>query len=117
MPRPETGPSLEEVYDLLYQLGLKAKSTAFFQLAYAVRLGAKHPQRLLVMQWVYPEIARCYHTDARMVERNIRRLSITAWKNAPDRLCKMAGEDLSAAPLPARFVSILALQLRKGSAA
>lgn len=117
MPRPEITPSPEEVYDLLYQVGLKAKSTAFFQLAYAVRLGAKQPQRLLAMWWICPEVARCYGTDAKTVEGNIRRLSITAWKKAPDRLCKMAGENLTAAPLPVHFVSILASQLRRGSAA
>lgn len=117
MPRLETAPAPQEVYDLLYQVGLRAKSTAFFQLAYAVRLGAVQPQRLLMMRWIYPEVADFYHTDAGTVEYNFRRLSITAWKSAPELLCRMAGENLAAAPLPGRFVSILAAQLRKGSAA
>ena len=34
----ESSPAPEEIYDLLYRLGLAATSTAFFHLAYSVRL-------------------------------------------------------------------------------
>ena len=111
------GPSLEEVYDLLYQLGLAAKSTGFFHLAYTVRLAAWEPQRLLDPDWLYPETARHYRTDPEMVEKDIRKLSSLAWKRAPDRLCRMAGTPLTRALPPVQFLKILAGHLRSGGAA
>lgn len=115
MTRHEPAPA--EVYDLLYRLGLTATSTAFFHLAYAVRLAAYQPQRLLASAWLYPETARRYRSDPETVERNIRRLSVKAWKNAPERLSQMAGVLLRSAPPPARFLSILAESLMGGRAA
>ena len=113
----ESNPAPEEIYDLLYRLGLTATSTAFFHLAYSVRLAAYQPQRLLAPEWLYPETARRYRSNPRVVERNIRRLSVKAWKNAPDRLSQMAGITLNDAPPPARFLSILAANLKGGYAA
>lgn len=115
MTRHEPAPA--EVYDLLYRLGLTATSTAFFHLAYAVRLAAYQPQRLLASAWLYPETARRYRSDPETVERNIRRLSVKAWKNAPERLSQMAGVLLRSAPPPARFLSILAESLKGDRAA
>lgn len=117
MTRPEFNPAQEEIYDLLYQLGLAAESAAFFHLAYAVRLTACQPQRLLTPAWLYPETARHYRTNPETVERNIWRLSVKAWKNAPERLSRMAGVTLHSAPPPARFLSILAESLKSGRAA
>lgn len=117
MMRREPGPALEEIYDLLYRLGLAATSTAFFHLAYAVRLAACQPQRLLNPSWLYPETARRYRTNPETVERNVRLLGVKAWKNAPERLSKMAGVTLHIAPPPARFLSILAESLKGGRAA
>lgn len=110
-------PTSAEIYDLLYRLGLAATSTAFFHLAYTVRLAAYQPQRLLAPAWLYPETARHYRTDPRTVERNIRYLSVKVWKIAPERLSQMAGAALSGAPSPARFLSILAESLKGGRAA
>lgn len=113
----EPAPAPEAVYDLLYQLGLSAKSTAFFHLAYTVRLAASQPQRLLVPAWLYPETARHYGTDPGTVEQSVRRLGAQAWQRAPERLSRLAGAGLTAPPPPARFLSILAGSLRGGRAA
>lgn len=110
-------PDSTEIYDLLYRLGLAATSTAFFHLAYTVRLAANQPQRLLAPAWLYPETARRYQTNPKTVERNIQYLSVEAWKNAPERLSQMAGVTLRCAPSPARFLSILAESLKSGRAA
>lgn len=110
-------PDPAEIYDMLYGLGLAATSTAFFHLAYTVRLAAYQPQRLLAPAWLYPETARRYRADPETVERNIRCLSAKAWKNAPERLSQMAGVTLRGAPPPARFLSILAESLGGGRAA
>lgn len=106
-----------EIYDLLYRVGLAATSTAFFHLAYTVRLAAYQPQRLLAAAWLYPETARRYQANPKTVERNIRRLSLEAWKKAPERLSQMAGVTLRDAPPPAQFLSILVESLKGGRAA
>ena len=113
----ESGPALEEVYDLLYWLGLTATSSGFFHLACAVRLAAGQPQRLLVPAWLYPAVGQRYRVNPETVEGNIRRLSVRAWNNAPGRLSQLAGVALHSAPPPARFLSILANSLRGGHAA
>lgn len=117
MTRPESAPAPEEVYDLLYRLGLTAASAAFFHLAYTVRLAACQPQRLLAPAWLYPETARHYRTDSQTVERNIRALSVIVWKKAPEQLARLTGSRLDGAPPPSRFLSILAEALRNGRAA
>ena len=106
-----------EIYDLLYQLGLAATTTAFFHLAYTVRLAACQSQRLLAPAWLYPETARHYRTNPKTIEWKIRDLSVEAWKKAPERLSQMAGVTLCGAPPPARFLSILAESLKGGHVA
>lgn len=113
----ESGPAPEEVYDLLYRLGLTASSSGFFHLACAVRLAVDQPQRLLVPTWLYPAVGRRYRVNPETVEGNIRRLSVRVWNNAPGRLSRLAGVTLHSAPSPARFLSILANSLRGGHAA
>lgn len=114
----EDSPLTVEIYDLLYRLGVTAGSIAFFHTAYAVRLAVEQPQMLLlVTKWLYPEVARHYRTNWRAVERNIRRVIATVWKNEPELLCKLARRPLSSRPTPAQFLSILAAQFTAGSAA
>ena len=117
MTQPDSGPEPEEVYDLLYQLGLSAKSTAFFHLAYTVRLAAEQPQRLLAAAWLYPETARHYGASPEAVEWSVRRLCTVAWQSAPERLSRLAGAPLNEPPPTVRFVAVLAAALREKGAA
>lgn len=114
---PPDGPAPEAVYDLLYQLGLCAKSTAFFHLAYTVRLAAEQPQRLLAAAWLYPETGRHYSVSPETVERSIRHIGMLAWRLAPDRLSLLAGVPLTEPPPAIRFVAILAAAVRERYAA
>ena len=58
-----------EIYELLYRLGVTANYTGFFYTAYAVRLCAEHPDRLmLVTKWVYPDVAKRYRTNWKAVK-------------------------------------------------
>lgn len=109
---------MTDIYSLLYQLGASATSTSFFQTAYAVRLAVEQPQTLLlVTKWLYPEVARHYHTNWKAVERNIRRLVAAVWANNPDMLCEIARRPLLHAPTVTHFLSILAAHITLHSAA
>ena len=98
-----------KIYDLLYRLGAAATHTGFFHTAYAVRLAAEQPERLLlVTKWLYPDVAKHYGTNWRAVERNIRTTIQEIWKRCPETLSDMAGYPMTQAPRPAEFISILA---------
>ena len=62
-----------EIYDLLYSLGVTANYTGFFHMASAIALCREQPGRLLlVTKCLYPEVAKQYNTNWKVVERNIR---------------------------------------------
>ena len=110
-------PTLINSYDLLYLLGLRATSTSFFHLAYAIRLGARQPQRLLLAEWIYPEVASCYDVPVMTVRDDVKKLSGRAWEKAPEQVQRLAGEELSAALPPAKFLTVLSFALRTDMAA
>lgn len=115
---PDDGTLTVHIYSLLYLLGASANSIGFFHTAYAVRLAVKQPETLLmVTKWLYPEVARHYHTNWRAVERNIRRLIAAVWKTHGDTLAIMAGRPLPSKPTASQFLSILAACLKEDSAA
>lgn len=107
-----------DIYSLLYQLGASATSTSFFQTAYAVRLAVEQPQTLLlVTKWLYPEVARHYHTNWKAVERNIRRLIAAVWASNPGLLREIARKPLPHTPTVTQFLSILAAYITQNAAA
>lgn len=107
-----------DIYSLLYQLGVTATSTSFFQTAYAVRLAVEQPQTLLlVTKWLYPEVAKHYRTNWKAVERNIRRLVAAVWAANPNLFREIARQPLPRAPTVTQFLSILAAYITSRSAA
>ena len=104
-----------EIYDLLYQLGVTANYTGFFHTAYAVSLCAEQPDRLLlVTKWLYPEVAKQYHTNWKAVERNIRTVSDIIWRENRPLLEQLARRTLSKRPRTTQLLAILASSLSSG---
>ncbi len=104
-----------EIYDLLYQLGVTANYTGFFHTAYAVSLCAEQPDRLLlVTKWLYPEVAKQYHTNWKAVERNIRTVSDIIWRENRPLLERLARRTLSERPRTTQLLAILASSLSSG---
>lgn len=102
-----------QIYDLLYSLGADAGYAGFFHTSYAVYLVIQQPERLLlVTKWLYPDVARHYHTSWYAVERNIRTLARVAWMRCPNKLSRIAGYDLDRVPSNTRFISMLAAYLQ-----
>ena len=98
---------LFEIYQVLHRLGMTSNYTGYFQMAYAVYLVVRSPQRLLhVTKWLYPEVAQQFHTTRFAVERNIRfAIGVIRKANTP-LLAQLTGgaETLT----NAQFLSILA---------
>ena len=97
------------VYELLFRLGVTANYTGFFYTAYAVELCVEQPDRLLlVTKWLYPEVAKQYHTNWKAVERNIRTAANIIWQRNPALLETFAHGPLPRKPPNAQMLAILA---------
>lgn len=101
--------SLEEIYDALYLVGVTAKYVGFSHTSYAVYLAMQQPERLLlVTKWLYPDVAKHYHTNCPVVERSIRTAATVAWQLRPEKLATMASCNLNKRPSNTQFISIIA---------
>lgn len=103
---------LAEAYGLLYRLGVTANYTGFFYTAYAAALCVEEPKRLLlVTKWLYPEVAKQYHTQWKTVERNIRLVGDIIWRENRPFLERLACRPLEQKPRNAQLLAILAASL------
>lgn len=111
-------PKVTAAYSVLHQLGITANYSGFFHASYSVLLAMENPQRLLlVTKWLYPEVAKRYHTTAGAVERNIRTVVLRAWQLNRETLEQIAGCSLAIKPTAAQFISILSTHLQTERAA
>jgi len=106
-------PPMEEIYDLLYRMGVIADNAAFFYTSYAILLVLQEPDRLgLITKWLYPDIAKHYDTTSAAIEHGIRRTISDIWQNSPAPLSDLAGTPLPTKPSARQFLSILSTYLQ-----
>lgn len=104
--------AISKIYSTMYDLGITATYVGFFHMSYAVYLAVQQPERLLlVTKWIYPDVAKQYHTDWRNVERNIRTVAAIAWEHHPDTLSSIARSGLERRPSNSQFIAILAFHV------
>lgn len=97
-----------QIYDLLYRLGATARYAGFFYIAYAMRLCAAQPERLLlVTKWVYMDVAKKYDTNWRAVARDIATVGNVIWHENRPLLEKLSRRPLSKKPGNAQLLAIL----------
>ena len=102
---------LNRIRRLMHRLGVTANYTGYFYAAYAVMLSTKQPERLLLItKWIYPDVAKHFHTSWRSVERNIRTISRIAWETNRPELERMAHHSLPNCPSAGVFLAILTSQ-------
>lgn len=107
-----------EIYDLLYQLGLSANYNGFFYLACAVWLTMENPDRLLlVTKWLYPDVAKQFHTSWKTVERGIRYSILVIWSAESPVLPSILRTPLQKKPKAAAFIAALSRYCSKCKAA
>lgn len=106
---------MTDINDLLYSLGLTANYTGFFHMSYAVLLCVEQPERLLlVTKWLYPEVAKLYKTNWKVVERNIRTAGDVIWRENQFLLEEMAHRKLERKPRNAQLLAILVSSVDAG---
>ena len=114
----DENPSLVQIYDALYRLGIIGNYLGFFYTAYAVWLCLRQPERLLfVTKWLYPDVAAHYKTNWLAVERDIRTVITIIWERNPSSLSQLAGYQLTEKPKPAQFLTLLVSSISSHSAA
>ena len=91
-----------DVSRTLCGLGLLPSSVCYF---YMDRL-------LLVTKHVYPDVARCFDTNWKCVERGLRRATNVAWNTAPENLSELAHRHLTEKPSVSELLSLLTIYLR-----
>ena len=62
---------------------------------------------LLVTKWLYPDVAKRYRTNWKAVERNIRTVSIIAWKRNRTLLEALAQRPLDRHLCSTEFLALL----------
>lgn len=97
---------------VLSELGLTINYAGFNYVAYAVSLCMQEPDRLLlVTKWLYPDVARRYHTSSACVERNIRTICKLSWERNPALVREMARHPLTEKPSNTELIAILTTYL------
>ena len=108
----ENNPPIEEIYDLLYQLGIIANCSGFFYTTYSIWLAVRDPVRLtLVTKWLYLDVAKHYGSSTDAVGKGISRVITEVWSNKPELLSIWARYALIEKPKPAEFIAILASRI------
>ena len=107
-----------EIYGLLRGLGLRADSSWFFHVSYAVYLTARRPDRtVLAERWLYPAVARHYHTGSLDIKRSICFAVDLIWNTDRRMLRTITRCPLEHKPHPSEFVALLAACLAGGNTA
>ena len=107
-----------EIYGLLRGLGLRADSSWFFHVSYAVYLTARRPDRtVLAERGLYPAVAQHYHTGSLDIKRSICFAVDLIWKTDRRMLRTITRCPLEHKPHPSEFVALLAACLAGGNAA
>lgn len=102
-----------DVSRTLCGLGLLPSSVCYFYMAEELRLSLREPDRLLlVTKHVYPDVARCFDTNWKCVERGLRRAANIAWNTAPEKLSELAHRHLTEKPSVSELLSLLTIYLR-----
>lgn len=98
----------EDVRRELFRLGITMRYIGYHYAKDALLLLKEDESRIYsVTKCLYPEIARKYSTSISAVERDIRTLSLVAWKNQRQLLEKMAGHPLERRPTSSHFLAIV----------
>ena len=109
----ELSTELMQARRLMSRLGITANYTGYHHAAHAVMLSAQEPERLLLItKWIYPDVAKHYHTTWRGVERNIRTVCHLAWDKNRAELEHLAQHALPVRPSAGVFLAILATHVQ-----
>lgn len=101
--------SAQEIRRLLRRLGVTENYMGFPYTVCAVQLLKEDPERLqLITKLLYPDVAARCRSTWRRVERDIRTISATAWRNNRPLLTELAGFPLARRPKNSVFLAILA---------
>lgn len=98
----------EDIQRELFYLGITVRYIGYRYAKEALLLLKEDECRIYsVTKCLYPEIARKYSTSISAVERDIRTLSLVAWRGRRQILEEMAGHPLERRPTSSHFLAIV----------
>ena len=114
--QPERTPfRFSDIEILLARLGASMRYTGYRYVEDSLLLMLGDETRILsATKCLYPEIACRYQTSISAVERNIRTLSLVAWRENRPYLEAIAGHNLERRPTSSEFLAILYKWLSSG---
>jgi hypothetical protein len=102
----------KEVHSVISRMGVGYNYKGAVMVELAVKFAADEPDSLqLVTKCIYPRVARELGTTPQRVERNIRTVIDTAWRESPELLCRALNRQFRRRPTNAAFISALADRL------
>ena len=100
------------VHKLLRKLGANGGYLGFYYAASAIELVMKSEEGFYQCKWLYNEVANQYQTTSFCVERNIRTLVDSIWKNGNQELLReIIPYPGKSKPKNAQFIDGLAVYL------
>lgn len=101
--------------ELIQKLGIRAIYRGYPYLVFAVKLAVSDPDYLLyITKWLYPDVAKKFHSTESSVERSIRTAVNACWNEGNRKLLnQLAGYDLTRKPTNGEFISILSFYLKR----
>lgn len=105
----------DDIQKTLFCLGITRRYIGYRYAEEALLLLRDDENRIYsVTKCLYPVIARKYTTSVNAVERDIRTLSLVAWRSRRQTLEEMAGHPLEHRPTSSHFLAILYAHLLYG---
>ena len=100
------------IYEILFELGIGRRYLGSHYLAYAIHATLQDESYLQnVTKRLYPETAAHFGTTWTRVERNMRTVIDTAWRQNRPRLEELARRTLLQSPQITDFIDIIATHL------
>ena len=106
---------MDSAEELLQKLGIHAIYRGYPYLVCALKLVTRNPEYLLyITKWLYPDVAKNFHSTESSVERSIRTAVNACWNEGNRELLnQLAGYDLTRKPTNGEFLSILSFYLTR----
>ena len=106
---------MEQIYQLLHQIGIKRTYLGYYHLATAISLVMENEERLLyIYKWLYEDVAHIHQTTPLCVERNIRTVKTNCYKKGNFQLIQeITGSSRTDIPCNSDFIDMLSCYMKE----
>ena len=104
---------LTKIHSILYNIGGNPSYVGMRQLAYGALIAYRSPESItLITKYIYPDVAKHYHTTISAVERNMRYFIESMYINNPQKINAFMGYECICKPTNTQFIYAIVNRLR-----